>query len=83
MGQNLFARLFRRPIVVNIEPVVVPEGACVLLLPDREVTPAMADAIRAAVPPEWAGRVLIVDSAVRTLVLERHWPADGGTEVAA
>lgn len=83
MGQNLFARLFRRPIVVGIEPVVVPEGACVLLLTDREVTPAMADAIRAAVPPEWAGRVLIVDSAVRTLVLERHWPADGGTEVAA
>ncbi len=27
--------------------------------------------------------VLIVDSAVRTLVLERHWPTDGGTEVAA
>lgn len=76
MGRGLFARLFRRPIVVNVEPVVVPEGARVLLLPDRDVTPAMADAIRAAVPPEWAGRAAIVDPALRVIVT----PATGAPE---
>lgn len=73
--------LFRRPIVVNVEPVIAPPGSCVVLVLDA-VIPAgraeeLAEQLKRAVPDDWRGRFLVLGAGARVAVLP---PATGAPE---